>query len=90
MVMLLLTHLTGETWLATALVAMFAWLTNDNNYRVPDSLSLVDDSHLTPIPTDEDVSSLSAILLSDDYYRFLHAGKKELDGLSFVGPEHLV
>lgn len=58
--------------------------------RVPDSLSLADDSHLTPIPTDEDVSSLSAILLSDDDYRFLHAGKKELDGLSFVGPEHLV
>jgi hypothetical protein len=58
--------------------------------RVPDALSLADDSHLTPIPTDEGVSSLSAILMSDDYYRFLHAGKKELDGLSFVGPEHLV
>lgn len=58
--------------------------------RVPDALSMADDSHLTTIPTDEDVSSLSAILLSDDYYRFLHTGKKELDGLSFVGPEHLV
>ncbi len=58
--------------------------------RIPDALSLADDSHLTPIPTDEDVSSLSAILLRDDYYRFLHTGKKELDGLSFVGPEHLV
>ena len=58
--------------------------------RVPDALSLAEDSHLTPIPTDEDVSSLSAIFLSDDYYRFLHTGKKELDGLSFVGPEHLV
>jgi len=58
--------------------------------RVPDALSLADDSHLTPIPTDDDVSSLSAILLSDDYYSFLHTGKKELDGLSFVGPEHLV
>ncbi len=58
--------------------------------RIPDALSLAADSHLTPIPTDEDVSSLSAILLDDDYYRFLHSGKKELDGLSFVGPEHLV
>jgi hypothetical protein len=58
--------------------------------RVPDALSLADDSHLTPIPTDEEVSSLSAILLSDDYYSFLNAGKKELDGLSLVGPEHLV
>lgn len=58
--------------------------------RVPDALSLADDSHLTPIPTDEEVSSLSAILLSDDYYHFLHSGKKEVDGLSFVGPEHLI
>ncbi len=58
--------------------------------RIPDALSLAVDSHLTPIPTDEDVSSLSAILLDDDYYRFLHSGRKELDGLSFVGPEHLV
>lgn len=32
-VMMVLTHLTGETWLATGLVAMFAWLTN-----VPGSL----------------------------------------------------
>jgi hypothetical protein len=58
--------------------------------RVPDALSLAENSHLTPVPTDEDVSSLSAVLLSDDYYHFLHTGKKELDGLSFVGPEHLV
>ena len=58
--------------------------------RVPDALSLADDSHLTPIPTEEDVSSLSAILMSDDYYYYLHTGKKELDGLSFVGPEHLI
>ncbi len=58
--------------------------------RVPDALSLSEGSHLTPIPADEDVSSLSAILLSEEYYRFLHTGKKELNGLSFVGPEHLV
>jgi hypothetical protein len=31
--------------------------------RAPDTLVLGDDSHLTPIPIDEDVSSLSAILL---------------------------
>jgi hypothetical protein len=34
--------------------------------RAPDSLSLAEGSHLTPIPTDEEVSSLSAILLNDD------------------------
>lgn len=58
--------------------------------RAPDMLRLADESHLTPIPTDEEVASLSAILLDDDYYRFLHGGKKDSDGLSFVGPEHLI
>ena len=38
--------------------------------RKPDFLDLADDSNLTPIPTDEDLSSLSAILMNDDYYSF--------------------
>lgn len=58
--------------------------------RKPDVLSLDKDSHLIPIPTDEDVSSLSAILLNDDYYDFLCAGRKESDGLVFVGAEQLI
>ena len=58
--------------------------------REPDLLSPVEGSQLTPIPVDEDVSSLSAILLDDDYYRFLRSGTKEKDGLPFVGPEHLI
>lgn len=58
--------------------------------RQPDALSLDDDSHLTPVPTDEDVSSLSAILLSDEYYNFICSGRKESDGLVFIGAEHLV
>jgi len=58
--------------------------------RAPDMLRLADDSHLTPIPTEEEVASLSAILLDDDYYHFLHSGKKDSDGISFVDPEHLI
>jgi hypothetical protein len=58
--------------------------------RIPDAIYLDDDSHLTPIPADDDVSSLSAILLNDDYYHFLRNGKRVVDGLSFVGPEHLI
>jgi hypothetical protein len=58
--------------------------------RVPDALTIGDDSHLTPIPMDEEVSSLSAILLDDDYYHFIHAGKQEIDGLPVVGPAHLI
>lgn len=50
----------------------------NNNYpfqlelfaRNPDILDLADETHLTPIPTDEDLSSMSAILMEDDYYHF--------------------
>ena len=38
--------------------------------RNPDFLDLPEESRLTPIPTDEDLSSLSAILMDDDYYSF--------------------
>lgn len=52
--------------------------------RPPQGLELGDDSHLTPIPISDDVSSLSAILLEDGYYEFLHAHKREIDGVSIV------
>ena len=38
--------------------------------RKPDILDLEGEPHLTPIPVDDDLSSLSAILLNDIYYRF--------------------
>jgi len=37
------------------------------------NLGLIDfpeDAHLTPIPVSEDMSSLSAILMNDDYYHY--------------------
>jgi hypothetical protein len=58
--------------------------------RKPDALELPEDCHLTPIPAGEDVSSLSAILLNDDYYAFLHAGRKEVENISIAGPERLI
>jgi hypothetical protein len=58
--------------------------------RRPDILALAEDSELTPIPIDEEVSSLSAILLDEEYYRWLCSGAKTTDGLRFVGPEHLI
>ena len=36
--------------------------------RNPDLLDLADGTHLTPIPVEEDLSSLSAILMDGDYY----------------------
>ena len=58
--------------------------------RKPDAFPLTSGSHLTPIPLGEDVSSLSAILLNDAYYQFLHSGKRMIAGISVVGTEHLI
>ena len=58
--------------------------------RKPDMLVLTEGAHLTPIPIDEDVSSLSAILLDDAYYSFLHSGTKTVADVPIVGPEHLI
>ena len=58
--------------------------------RTPDTLVLGDDSHLTPIPISKDVSSLSAILLDEDYYHFLHQHILKIDGVSVVDQECLI
>jgi hypothetical protein len=58
--------------------------------RAPDVLTPAAGSELTPIPFGDEASSLSAILLDDDYYAFLQAGKREVDGLQIVGAEHLI
>jgi hypothetical protein len=52
--------------------------------RNPDHIRPAEDSHLTPLPIDEAVSSLSAILLNEDYYNFLHQHIKRIDGISVV------
>ncbi len=48
--------------------------------RNPD-IELEGDTHLTPIPVEEDVSSLSAILLDDDYYNFTLDNSDLIDGI---------
>jgi len=58
--------------------------------RKPDAIQLTEGSHLTPIPIDEEISSLSAILLDEDYYRFIHEGKREIEGLPVVSPAYLI
>ncbi len=58
--------------------------------RVPDGVGLTQRGHLTPIPIDEGVASLSAILLDDDYYAFILAGRKLVDGLPWVGEDRLI
>jgi len=45
---------------------------------------------LTPLPIDDEVSSLSAILLNDEYYDFLLSGATISDGISVLGVAHLI
>lgn len=58
--------------------------------RSPNGIQLAESSRLTPIPFDEGVSSLSAILLDESYYRFIMDGRRELDGLSWIGEDRLI
>lgn len=58
--------------------------------RAPDALRIAEGSHLTPIPLSDEISSLSAILLDSDYYGWIHSGKRDIEGVSIVGAEHLV
>lgn len=58
--------------------------------RKLDAIPLPKDAILTPLPMDEDISSLSAILLDDDYYEFLKEGKVTVDGITVLGANYLI
>ena len=45
---------------------------------------------LTPLHIDDEISSLSAILLNDSYYEVLKNGMKVIDGFSVISVETLV
>lgn len=47
-------------------------------------------SGLTPIHIDDEVSSLSAILLDEDYYKTLLTGRTVINGVTVLRPEYLI
>lgn len=51
--------------------------------RSQDGIQLEERASLTPLPIDEGVSSLSAILLDGDYYQFVVTGQIAADGISW-------
>lgn len=55
-----------------------------------DAIPLPEDAVLTPLPLEEDISSLSAILLDDDYYAFLKQGKRTVDGITVLDAAYLI
>ena len=58
--------------------------------RAPDGIEHSADATLTPIPTDESVSSLSAILLDQPYYQYLLEGRHSNEQLTFIGADRLI
>ena len=58
--------------------------------RNPDFIVLQDDAMITPIPIDEEISSLSAILLNEAYYELLKNGQMILDGIPVLTPTCLI
>jgi len=58
--------------------------------RNPDLLDLDKAAHLTPIPVEEGLTSLSAILLDDDYYQFMLDHSVVEDGLHLAQKEAII
>lgn len=58
--------------------------------RNPDLLDLDEDAYLTPIPVDDDLTSLSAILLKDEYYDYLTVHSTKDDDLKRANIEALI
>lgn len=58
--------------------------------RAPGAFPLKAGSHRTPVPIDEDMLSLSAILLDDAYYGFLSAHTQTLAGVRVVTEQALI
>ncbi len=58
--------------------------------KTPDSMDLKGEPHLTPIPVDDDISSLSAILMNDEYYSFTIANSQTEADVHFAKTEALI
>lgn len=55
-----------------------------------DAIQVPDNAALTPLPIDADISSLSAILLDDEYYMLLCNGRAGVDGITVLNAGYLI
>ena len=58
--------------------------------KVPDVIDANEGAHLTPIPVDEGLSSMSAILLDETYYNYTIENSEIKDGVHFAAPHTLI
>lgn len=64
---------------------MIELFSKDPGYRLHEENMVI-----TPLHISDEVSSLSAIMLNDDYYQFMMSGRKVVNGLCVLGAEHLI
>ena len=55
-----------------------------------DRIQLPDDAILTPLHIDDSVSSLSAILLNEEYYQFMRRGITQAGSIPILDASHLI
>jgi len=80
-----------ENWQRSTGKKQFYRFCNPQDKSYPKMIELLpEESVLTPIPADEELSSLSAILLNDDYYQFIMNNRIMIKDLPFVTAECLI
>lgn len=58
--------------------------------RAPEGLERWGEPEIIPLPAEDDASSLSAILMDEDYYRIVQENTRDRDGLPLLSPEGLI
>ena len=58
--------------------------------RNPEFITLDEDAVLTPLPIDDEISSLSAILLNESYYELLRSGQVIVDDIPVLSATCLI
>lgn len=58
--------------------------------KIPDIIEPFTDAHLTPIPVEEGLSNLSAILLNEAYYQYTIQNAQIKDGVHFATPHSII
>lgn len=64
---------------------MIELFSKDPGYQLHES-----DMIITPLHISDEVSSLSAIMLNDEYYEFMLSGRKVVNEVGILGAEHLI
>lgn len=58
--------------------------------RNVDAIPLPNDAILTPLPLDDELSSLSAILMDSEYYQFMQQGRVIIEGIPILDEYHII